>query len=495
MAGVLCLGFMLLGVALRVQRYLLGRSFRNDEASLAGALNSHTLLSLITRPLGGVYTAPVGFVVIEKLSTMLAGNHDYVFRLFPLLMGIASVPLMYYLATRTIGPAGAVFCIAAFSLNWMSVFYSSDLKQYSSDVLFALLILLAAANSYERNTRRDDLVLGAVGVVAVAFSHPAVYILAVVAPVLLWQRGRQPESRRRIVLIGAAWGAVFLLLYVLFYRTVGQVDRILAYWEDTNGIMPIPPWKDWGWFTARPGALLSAVGGLSPITVIPTAFYVLGLVSFARRGRWEWAAWVFGSAIATLGGAALVNYPFKGRLILFLVPGAMLTIGEGVQCLAGIVRLHGAGRALAWLAAAALLWTPAMNAAYQLQQPRSAPYPEDIKPVLGYVRHNLQPEDLIVVYSGAELAYRYYASFYGLQENQTYYLPEWQKTPGKYQGFIDALPRNQRVWLVFCRVDQTKDNVDERNYLLDYVRASGGELLQEDSISGGISSVHLVILK
>jgi hypothetical protein len=129
-----------------------------------------------------------------------------------------------------------------------------------------------------------------------------------------------------------------------------------------------------------------------------------------------------------------------------------------------------------------------------MQQPRSSPYPEDIKPALAFMQSNKQPGDWIVVYGQANATYRYYAPFFALSNNQTVYLDDYRKKPEKYKGIIDALPRGQRVWFVFSAVVEAKGNIDERTYMLDYIRQSGGQILKETNVSGGISSVELVLM-
>ncbi len=494
-AAFLSITFAVLGILLRVQRYVLGRSFRNDEGSLAGAIMAHDWLSTLTKPFDGRLTAPVGFVVAEKAMVTLLGNQDFIFRLVPLASGLASVLLVYLLARKLLGPAGSVFCVGAFAVSWMSVFYASDLKQYSSDILFALLILLAASRSFERGRRRDDLLLAATGLVAVSLSHPAIFTLAVVGPVLLYHRWSRREGRTRLAVIGALWLLAFLLLYMVFYRSVGEVGSVVGYWEDLNGLMPIPPWQDPGWFLGRPAALLVVVGGLSGFVLIPAAFYVLGLLGFIRRGQWQWTAWLFGPVVMTLIASGVANYPFKGRLILFLVPGAFLAIGEGAQELGRLIKPQVAARSAAWVAAIFLLWSPTSGMLSQLQQPRSAPYPEDIKPVLQYVHDNLQAGDIIVVYHDALPTYTYYAPLYGLSANKTYSLADWRKRPVQYKNFIDVLPKNRRIWFIFSRVQLNKDHQDERQYILDHVRSAGGDVIQQLGVSGDISSAHLVVLR
>ena len=58
---ILTLALALAGMLLRIDRAVLGRSFRGDEAALASAIQHYSLLDLLTKPLGGSITAPSAF--------------------------------------------------------------------------------------------------------------------------------------------------------------------------------------------------------------------------------------------------------------------------------------------------------------------------------------------------------------------------------------------------------------------------------------------------
>ncbi len=484
------------GIILRLQRFFLGRSFRGDEAALGLAIDNHSFLSLISKPLGGHLTAPVSFLGSEKVIAKVFGTQDFVFRLLPLLAGLCSVVLMYLLARKLVGIAGAVFCIGAFSLNWTAAFYASDLKQYSTDILFAIAIYMAAARYFDSDSPPNALILALTGLAAISFSHPAIFLLACVGPTLILRYRRDTQAIRHVVAMCLLWASVFVILYIVFYRAVGQQPYIVDYWNDLNGLMPIPPWRDWSWFVIRTNSFLTTVMMLSRYTAVYLVLYALGLFSFLRRGKWQWAAWLFGSILLTLVASAVANYPFKGRLILFLIPATLLVISEGVEWVASVLSPQPwMQRAAVWLLVLVMLWAPTHSLFKWLQQPRSAPYPEDIKPALAFVQANKQAGDLILVYHEAAPTYRYYAPFFGLSDDATIYLPDYRKNPEKYKGIIDVLPRNQRTWLVFSAVVETKGNVDEQTYILEYVRQTDGDVVAAHSVSDGISSAQLIIMR
>lgn len=491
----LTIAFAVIGILLRIQRYLIGRSFRGDEAGLALAIERTSLWNLVSKPLGGNYTAPLAFVGIEKIVVMFLGTQDIVFRLVPLLSGILAVALLFFLARQAVGGIGALVCTAAFAVNWMVLFYSSDLRQYSTDICMTLIVYAVSARFFKQATITNAVLLAAAGLTALAISHPVIFVLASSASVLLWRYRAERWAVVRVMVIGAVWAVGFAALYALYYRTLGQNSYIINYWDDLNGLMPIPPWKDPNWFVIRTASFFSTVLAISwwPIAL---ALCTVGVISFQRRGQWQWAAWLVGSVLFTLLGSATANYPFKGRLILFLVPAALLAMGEGVSAVARLLHAYPAlNGTLTGMIAISLLWTPIGTTLGMLRQPRSTPYPEDIKPVLEFIRENGQADDLVVVYDQAAPTYAYYAPFYELSGNPTLYLPEWRQEPRKYLGFIDALPKNRRIWIVFSAVLGLKGDVNARDYMLDYVRSIGGDVIKEINVSGGISSGHLIVLK
>src|ERR1700722_20601703 len=160
---------MLLGAALRFRQYLANRSLWLDEAMLS--LNIvHRSFAQLWQPLDHKQGAPVGFLGIEKWAVTMFGTSEYALRLFPLLAGIVSIVLFYLLARRVVRSMAVPLALALFALSPTLIYYASEVKQYSSDVAVALLLVYLAV------TKRI-LLLGICGAVAIWFSHPAVFVL------------------------------------------------------------------------------------------------------------------------------------------------------------------------------------------------------------------------------------------------------------------------------------------------------------------------------
>ena len=178
---------IVLGVILRLRQYLINRSFWADEASLAYNLVTRSFNGL-TLPLDYQQGAPIGFLFIEKLSIIAFGNNEYAMRLFPLLSGILAIYLLYWIAKMYFGISG-LFALVMFSVGWELIYYSSELKQYSSDVMIALLLVYQASRCIGENAgTKDFLLLGIGGVIAMWVSHPSAFVLAGIGLVLVLER-------------------------------------------------------------------------------------------------------------------------------------------------------------------------------------------------------------------------------------------------------------------------------------------------------------------
>jgi len=156
---------IVLGTLLRLRQYLSGRSLWADEASLAYNLVHRDFLGLI-RPLDYDQGAPVGFLFIEKILVIVLGNIDQVMRLFPLFSGILAIYFFYRIAQTSL--KGGMLGLALFSVSWSLIYYSSELKQYSSDVMIGLLLIFLATRCLRENGQAQNyLWLGITNAVAI----------------------------------------------------------------------------------------------------------------------------------------------------------------------------------------------------------------------------------------------------------------------------------------------------------------------------------------
>ncbi len=450
---------LLAGAVLRLAQYLSNRSLWLDEAALARNIITRSARALVTTPLDFIQTAPPGFLLVEKLAVSIFGGSEYSLRLYPLLLGLLSLPLFFAVARRLLPPLGVLVALTMFAFSGRLVYYSSEVKQYGPDVFFALLIVWMVLRLRERGMAVGrTLAMAIAGALAPWFSQPALFVLAATAIVLvvIALRRRDRRALRHAVLIGAGWGASGLaaLLVARGSLTPFEHEYMRSFWGEA-GFAP---------FGAGGLALLrwplDSIVRLardpfgSPIPAAAFAGIALGTIWFLGRDRSALALLALPFVLVLIavvahsyplgtdvGGFTKIG-PARGRLLLFVLPAAFIATA------AGVVALHDLGgvrrRVVAPSLGALLVIPPVYYSIAEL--PRR---PEDIRPLLERVSAEARPGDLLWVFYGAAQQFRYYELRGEAPRIETVVgsceRPYWRR----YLSQIDSFAGRQRVWLLF----------------------------------------------
>jgi len=66
------------------------------------------LIELLFQALDRGQVAPVGYLLLTKITVLLFGESEFAFRLVPFLASVVALALFWLLARRLLGPAGAL---------------------------------------------------------------------------------------------------------------------------------------------------------------------------------------------------------------------------------------------------------------------------------------------------------------------------------------------------------------------------------------------------
>jgi 4-amino-4-deoxy-L-arabinose transferase-like glycosyltransferase len=201
---------------------------------------------------------------------------------------------------------------------------------------------------------------------------------------------------------------------------------------------------------------------LYPIPWVFVALGGLGAWSLWRRQR-AVAAVFAGPFLLTLGAAIAHFYPFADRLILFLIPTALLSVSEGIGAVVEVARQR-VGRPGILAAALAL---PGLFPVADVLPPYVA---ENIKPVLSALRDRRRVGDSVYVYYGAESATQFYAKQYDLRPSDYEVGTCHRGQPRQYLQELDAYRGRSRVWVV---VSHALPLYGERQVILAYLDTIG----------------------
>ncbi|HZR95653.1 MAG TPA: hypothetical protein VFA56_08155 [Gaiellaceae bacterium] len=388
-----------LGIIARVVRFAHNRSLWGDEARLSLNLRDRTFDGLL-HPLDYVQAAPTGFLLAEKAVISAFGDSEYALRLLPLLAGVVSLVLFMRLSRLLLPVVAASIATAIFALTDPLVYYSSEVKQYSFDVLATVALLsLAAPPLLTRTlTRRRAIVLLAAGAVAFWFSHPSIFVAAAIWIVLtVVQLRHRRAAVRELLLVGVAWLAVFGASYALVLRNASNVSAALGLNSSSSHTSVIDIARDaWHSFAYPVGFAYTA-------TALAATMTAVGIYVLVRRAP-VFAAAMIATVAATALGALAGKYPFYDRFVLFLVPIVILAVAAGLEGLREAPTLP--ARAAFVASAALLVAYPALQGAKHVASP---PPHEEIKPVLVHMAQAWEPGDALYVSTVAQYALRYYA--------------------------------------------------------------------------------------
>ena len=482
---------ILLGVALRTRQYLTGRSLWADEAMLALNIVERNFTGMF-QPLDYDQGAPIGFLLAEKFINSILGKHEFVLRLFPFLVGLISLGLFYLLLKRTIDGAGLLIALALFALNPRLVYYSSEVKQYILDVAVTILLLLIAAPALSASPRKKDFVwLGLAGLVALWFSHPALFVLAGIglALVLVHIRRRDFSSLWLVIGMGFVWILEIAFLYLLILKDLSQNTYMREYWQ--GAFLPMPPWSDPGWFMKSLNENIGIQFGIPYALFLVFFLMLVGwvMVWFQQRGYAIAFACIM---LVTLTASALGLYPVFERMILFLVPVGLIVIGKAVEAIYHRVqRFQLLGALFVLFLAGYLLYGPFVTSVQNFVEPK---YFEHIRPTIETLRDSWKDGDVLYVSYGALPAFRFYAPFYGL-ENVYYESGEREdyKTPQSILNHLKSLNGQPRLWVLFSHVYERGD-FNERDFILNYLDQRG-ERRREFRVPGTSVFLYLYDLR
>ena len=415
------------GSTLRLQQFIFNRSFWHDETLLATAFADRGFAQLVFEPLANNQAAPVGYLVLVKLVTVLLGTHEWTLRLVSLLCGLATLPLALAVARLSFSSFVArATLVGLVAVSPVLVYYSTEFKQYQGDVLGTLLILWLTLRFRPDHWREDAFWLALAGAIGIWCSHAIDFVLAGSGLALWLEMARRRDLRAWLAVnaVGLVWLTSFVADYLVALRSVPHNAYLAGFWA--TSFAPIPPTTlaDLHWF--RQAALgLVYLGFLQMGTafreVLPgwfsgpvhalLALTVLGSVALAFQ-RVRAAAMGAVTLMAVLGASALHQYPFRARLILFLVPFVFLALAALVQ------QLHELPlrRAAPWLAAglaAGVLWMPLRLSLHFVRHPHNY---QDIRGALQFIADHRQPGDHAMLSSWTYPAYSFYAPRTGLAD-------------------------------------------------------------------------------
>lgn len=468
---------IIFGIIIRLIQYISNRSLWADESVLALNIVNRSYTEL-TQPLDYDQVAPIGFLWIEKLLVNLLGNNEFALRLFPLMAGILSLFIFAIVARRYLNNFGRIIAILLFSTLSPIVYYSTEVKQYSTDILIGLfLCYLLAPYGREKLTRSQIITKSLLVAICLWFSHPAIFIFAAMVLVNLFDYiiNKNTDQFKQKLLVYISGLVSFVVLYFGFLNRANDNQTLFDSWGDAFPNHPfdiIWYFDAFGKFFYKPlGFEYYKIFGFTiNLDAIAIALFVFGCFCYFHKNKIIFYTLLF-PLLTTFAAAALHLYPFRNRVVLFLVPFFLIAIAQGIIWLLSkklhrLIKIFLAGLIILAIAA------PVVESSTIYIKPQQR---EEIKEVIEYIQQTEQPQDILYIYQRGIYQFLYYAEKYGYQpkdyilgvEDLDIYdgskLSEAELQ--RYKNDLDKLRGNSRVWLLFSHVTRNSEYIPIKAYL------------------------------
>jgi hypothetical protein len=219
---------------------------------------------------------PPLYFVLAWIGSQL-GDGAATIRLPSIVLGTATVPLVYLLGRRTVGVAAGVFGAAFIALSPLAVFYGVEARSYGSLMFFSALSALVLLEAAERRRALWWAAYGA-SVAAVLYTHyVGVLVIATEAAWAIWV----VREWRALILTYLGAGALFLPWLPYVHSEVAGLEGLAA-------IVGVHDWQAFlQWVAGWPEALPSELPGTFALVLLGVAAGI-GLVGALLRRAAPW---------------------------------------------------------------------------------------------------------------------------------------------------------------------------------------------------------------
>ena len=251
------LGFLIVcaGIGISIFMNCVGRSLWLDEAMLAYSFSERSIFELTNGIFEWDQNAPVLYLYLVKLLTLVFGNTEFVLRSFSIISYVAVLALSYVVSKKLFRIKYPML-VSAFLANMNFILkYSNVFKQYLSECVWVLLVLFVYYLYKEKGLIWWKMALAFM--VFIWGANPACFFIGGILVyefvygllqmgILKGKKGQSAESvaagkcmLKNSILTGIGIGISFVVYYFYWLRGTATSGTMQSYWS--NADFPLIP--------------------------------------------------------------------------------------------------------------------------------------------------------------------------------------------------------------------------------------------------------------
>ena len=318
---VVSLLYIVCSIITLVYMNIMNRSLWVDEAMLAENVCRRSLMKLTASRLDWNQSAPVLYLHLVKLLTLVFGNSEIVLRLLSFISYILSLSLLYFLLLKAVRTEWALIGVAVLSGMQRYLYYANEFKQYMTEAVCVLAVLWLYYLYSEEKMKWYTLIVGTA--ILIWCANPVCFVIG---GILIYEFIDAIVTKKwkdiyRIVVGGVAVLCSFAVYYFYALRSVIASGDMTNYWAEDMFVLIPHSMGQAGESFLRYWDFAAGYGKYY-WTVAFFAFISCFLNLFFERNKYIFVISL--TIFVSLVASSLGFYPAEGRLFLFINPLLMI---------------------------------------------------------------------------------------------------------------------------------------------------------------------------
>jgi hypothetical protein len=408
-ARVLAVFLITFSIALRLIAVFRRDGLVGEELLLTLNVAGRSYAGLL-QPLSYGQTAPIPFLLAERLAIQLKGVDQAAMQVLPFVAGCLTSIVLWVVARQILNEGDALLALGLAATSPLLVDWSAEVTPYALDALMCLLVVASALSVLRDITNRLAwAALAGLGTIALVTSVPATFVLIAVIAALAWRLRTEtlPVVTLRLAATAMLWVDVFVILYQVSYRQIATDPYLLQYWAPAM-------------LTRGPRFLIRWAAGVEEIlwassywmvwiglALILALACIVGAVTTARRHGFSTALLLLGPLAALLGASSMGWYPITRQLTSFTAPLLILAAAAGIGEAARWLNRRIPSLRAGWVEFVLFVPSAMLGVAWALASPRAA---QGIPAIVQQIEQRRRLDEPVYIFHRAIGSWAFYST-------------------------------------------------------------------------------------
>ncbi len=386
----------------------LGVSLWLDEASLAFSFSKRSFWNLTSEILEWNQSAPVGWLYINKLLSIVFGNTEFVLRMFSVFSYTVTLILIYGISKKYFHLRLPLLCPAYIASMSFALQYSIMFKPYVSDGMFTMITILAYLKYKEKNRKIGF--LSFVWAILLWFSNPVCFvagglILSEFSFALLRYAGKAKRNKfdntvflseiKPWILTSVILITSFLIYYFYWLRPVAIGAPMQDFWKGQNFPLFPKSVEDLSKMKSMKEEIFTHFCFLTPIMM----FGLITTLIFGIYSKNRTVIGLYLGLLLMLFASSINMFPVEDRMWYYFYPLASLLFFIGIDKL---FHFDNEKKGIATLIVLAIfgLYVISGNEGFERYTTKDKVYRsgEELNYEIEYLRRNIKEDEKVYVY-------------------------------------------------------------------------------------------------